>query len=505
MHTIPSNACLTLKAIGIDTYKEHVVYLHRNCQRYQTEGFRALSKIEVRHQAHSILATLNIVDDAHLIAPGECGLGVHAFADFGLPEGTEVTISQPAPIHSMQAVRRKIAGERLSEQDYQDICQDIAQGRYAKEELAAFLVSSAQTGMDREEILYLTKAMTQTGQSLHWETNMVVDKHCIGGIPGNRTTMIVTPIIAAFGMTMPKTSSRAITSPAGTADTMEVLAEVNLSIEDLQRIVKQENACLAWGGTARLAPVDDILISVERPLKLDSQGQMIASILSKKLSAGATHLLLDIPVGPHAKVTSMKEAQQLRKLFEYVGLHSGLQIQVMITDGSQPIGRGIGPVLEARDVMQVLANAPSAPADLREKSLQLAGMMLEFHPDVRGGQGYALARDILVSGRALQKMNQIIDAQGRHEPSAPSPLSWSVHAPCSGNITGINNLAIAQLAHIAGAPLDAGAGIDLFCKIGDLVEEGQVLYTIYTRFPSNLDFTQQVVQTHGCGYEIEVR
>jgi thymidine phosphorylase len=502
MQNVNKGACLRLKAIGIDTHKEHVAYLHRNCQLYQTEGFRALSKIEICHQDHRILAVLNIVDDAMLVSPDECALSVSCFADFACQEGEWVTIRQPAPVHSMEAVRRKIAGERLSEQDYQDICQDIVQGRYAKEELAAFLVSSAQSGMDREEILYLTKAMTQTGQSLHWSSPMVVDKHCIGGIPGNRTTMIITPIVAAFGLVMPKTSSRAITSPAGTADTMEVLAEVNLDMLQLQRIVRQENACLAWGGTAKLAPVDDILISVERPLKLDSQGQMIASILSKKISAGATHLLLDIPVGANTKITSMKEAQQLRKLFEYVGLHLGLHIEVVITDGQQPIGRGIGPVLEARDVLQVLTNDSNAPADLREKSLQLAGMILEFHPDVRGGQGYNLARDILVSGRALQKMNQIIEAQGRHTLPQPSPLTWDISAPVTGKVVAIDNLVIAQLAHIAGAPLDAGAGIDLYCKIGDQVVVGQILYRVYTRFASSIEFIQQAVVDKGCGYQI---
>jgi thymidine phosphorylase len=494
--------CLRLKRIGIDTHREHVAYLHRNCSLYQTEGFRALSKLEVRQDGHTILATLNIVEDEVLLGDDELGLSISAFERFQCPEGTHVTVRQPQPVNSMQAVRAKIAGERLSQADYNEICQDIVQGRYAKEELAAFLVSSAQSGMDREEILFLTKAMTDSGQRLNWEEPMVVDKHCIGGIPGNRTTMIITPIVAAYGLLMPKTSSRAITSPAGTADTMEILCDVNLPMQKLRTIVHQERACLAWGGTANLAPVDDILISVERPLNLDSQGQMIASILSKKLAAGATHLLLDIPVGSHAKVTSMRDALQLRKLFEYVGLHTGLQIEVVITDGRQPIGRGIGPVLEARDVMQVLNNDPNAPADLREKSLQLAGRVLEFHPDVRGGQGYHLARDILTSGRALDKMNRIIDAQGRHAMAQVSPLTITVKAMHTGQVQGIDNLILARLAHIAGAPIDAGAGIDLHCKLDDRVRKGDVLYTVHTGFQSNWQFVQQFLHESGHGYQI---
>jgi thymidine phosphorylase len=500
---VANEHCLTLKAIGIDTHREHVAYLSRACPLYHAEGFRALSKLEISQDGHVILATLNIVEDERLLGNAELGLSIGAFDQFQLPEGTPVTVRQPQPVTSMRAVRAKITGERLSQSDYTAICQDIVKGRYAKEELAAFLVSSTQSGMDREEILFLTKAMTDSGQRLNWQEAMVVDKHCIGGIPGNRTTMIITPIVAAYGLLMPKTSSRAITSPAGTADTMEVLSDVTLPVEKLKDIVHRERACLAWGGTAKLAPVDDILISVERPLNLDSQGQMIASILSKKLAAGATHLLLDIPVGPNAKVSSMREAMQLRKLFEYVGLHTGLEIEVIITDGRQPIGRGIGPVLEARDVMQVLNNDPNAPSDLREKSLQLAGMLLEFHADVRGGQGYMLARDILTSGRALDKMNRIIDAQGRKQPTKLSPLTITAKSLHSGQVTAIDNLVLAQLAHIAGAPLDPGAGIDLHQKLDAHVKKGDILYTVHTGFQANWQFVHQFLHERGNGYHIQ--
>ena len=230
---------------------------------------------------------------------------------------------------------------------------------------------------------------------------------------------------------------------------------------------------------------------------------MIASILSKKLAAGATHLLLDIPVGPNAKVTNMHDALQLRKLFEYVGWHTGIRIEVIITDGRQPIGRGIGPVLEARDVMQVLMNDPNAPADLREKSLELAGRILEFHPNVRGGAGYLVARDILTSGRALDKMNRIIDAQGRHEVAKISSLTIVVKSLHTGIIVGIDNLILARLAHIAGAPLDPGAGIDLLHKLNEKVRKGDILYTIHTGFAANKDFVLQFLHESGNGYSIQ--
>ena len=208
-------------------------------------------------------------------------------------------------------------------------------------EMAAFRVSCSQAGLERDEVLQLTRSMIETGERLHWDEPLVVDKHCIGGIPGNRTSMLVVPIVAAHGMFIPKTSSRSITSPAGTADTMAVLAQVDLSPERVQEIVRRHKGCLSWGGTARLAPMDDFLISVERPLSIDSPGQMVASILSKKIAAGSTHLLIDIPVGPTAKVRSMTSALRLRKLFEFVGDSLGIHLDVIVTDGLEPVGRGI--------------------------------------------------------------------------------------------------------------------------------------------------------------------
>jgi thymidine phosphorylase len=500
----PTKKTETLKLcrVAIDTYRENVAYLHRDCEVYRAEGFQALTKIEITGNGKRIYAVLNVVDDEAIVAPGELGLSEEAFKQMAMEECSLVRIAQAQPPVSMDAVRRKIRGERLNNADFQHIIQDITDLRYSKMEMAAFLVAAGETGLDREEVLYLTQAMTDSGKRLNWDNPLVVDKHCIGGIPGNRTTMLVVPIVAAHGMMFPKTSSRAITSPAGTADTMEVLAEVNLSPKKLHDIVRKENACLAWGGTAELAPADDILISVERPLGIDSQGQMVASILSKKLAAGSTHLLIDIPVGPTAKVRHMREALRLRKLFEYIGDRCGIHLEVIITDGSQPVGRGIGPVLEARDVMQVLRNNPEAPADLRQKALRLAGRVLEFDPDVRGGYGYALARDILDSGRALTKMEKLIRLQGaKPEDFEPGELSFDITAEEDGHVVAIDNFHLARVARTAGAPMDMRAGVDLQKKLGDTVKSGEVLYRVYAEFRADYNFAYNLCQEYS-GYQI---
>lgn len=486
---------LALRRIAIDTYRENVAYLHRDCALYRAEGFQALSKIEVRANGKRILATLNVVDDEGIVGCDELGLSMDAFSQLGVLPGHPVAVSQAEPPGSIPALHRKIAGERLGQEDFRAIVRDISEHRYSKIELTAFVVACNQGELDREEVFFLTDAMARSGRRLDWRERVVVDKHCIGGIPGNRSSMLVVPIVAAHGMLCPKTSSRAITSPAGTADTMEVLAQVELPFDRLSEIVREHRGCVAWGGTADLSPADDVLISVERPLSIDSPGQMVASILSKKVAAGSTHLVIDIPVGPTAKVRSMPEAQRLRKLFEYVATRMGLSVDVVITDGRQPIGNGIGVVLEARDVMQVLENDPAAPNDLRQKALRLAGRMIEFDPDVRGGDGFAIARDILDSGRALSKMNDIIRAQGdRRCGQDPLPLGqlvFEVFAEDDGVVTGIDCQQLARIARLAGAPKVKGAGVELFRKLGQPVNRGDALYRVHAQFPADRDFARQ--------------
>ncbi len=488
---------LKLRRVAIDTYHENVAYLHRGCATYRSEGFQALNKVEVgaaegpTEGSAGVLAVLNVVDDPSITAPDELGLAEQAFAQLGMEPGCRVRVAHARPPGSLAAVHRKIRGERLDAAEFSAVVRDIGANRYSKIEMTAFVVACAQVGLEREEVLWFTRAMAEGGQRLDWGESLVVDKHCVGGVPGNRTSMIVVPIVAAHGLPFPKTSSRAITSPSGTADTMEVLARVELSPERLGEIIRRERGFLAWGGTARLAPVDDALIAVERPLSLDSPGQMVASILAKKLAAGSTHLLIDIPVGPTAKVRSSQEALALRKLFEYVGDSLGMHLEVLLTDGSQPVGRGIGPVLEARDVMAVLRRDPQAPADLRDKSLVLAGRLLELDPQVRGGGGLALATQLLESGAALAKMEAICEAQGRNlEPAGPGVLRHEVAAQQDGIVLSIDNLQIARIARVAGAPLDKGAGVDLLHKQGDAVQQGEALYAIHAEFPADFRFAR---------------
>jgi thymidine phosphorylase len=486
---------LRLRRVPIDTHSENVAYLRRDCPTHKVEGLRALAKIEVQGGRRHLLATLNLIEtNGHgpasdsLLRPDELGLSVQAFDLLGLADGAPVHIEPAPPPRSLVSVREKINGQILGPEAYRRIVEDISDHRYSRMELAAFLVASAGF-MTTEEVLALTRAMVEVGTRLTWDEPLVVDKHCIGGIPGNRTTMLTVPIVAAHGLAMPKTSSRAITSPAGTADTMEVLCNVNVDLARMREIIAVERGCLVWGGHMKMAPADDIMISVERPLGIDTQEQMVASILSKKVAAGSTHLLMDIPMGPQAKVKSQVEAVRLRKLFEYVGDSLGLHMDIVITDGHAPVGRGIGPVLEARDVMQVLRGDPRAPRDLKEKSIMLAGRVLEFDPAVRGGRGATLAREILDSGRALAKMEAIMAAQGAApEIVCEGDLTREVCAAADGTVVNVDCAQINHIARLAGCPMDKGAGIDLFVRPGDRVRKGDPLYRIHACRPADFGF-----------------
>lgn len=486
---------LHLRKMGIDTYKENIAYLPHHSEIAKSQGFKALSKIELHYKNHSILATLNMTENG-LVGPQEVGLSNIAFERLGASEGEAVQISHPNPLHSTDYIRQKLDGHAFTQDQLLTIVQDILFYRYSNIELTAFVIACSHQKLNVDEIAALTESMIETGECIHWDKPMVLDKHSIGGVPGNRTTMIIVPIIAALGLTIPKTSSRAITSPAGTADTMGALTEVQLSLDQMKKIVSEENACIAWGGSLSLAPVDDIIISVERALNLDSEGQMIASILSKKKAAGSTHVVLDIPIGSHTKVRSHKEGERLKKLFENIGKKIGLHMKVVFTDGNQPIGRGIGPVLELGDVLQVLQNHPQAPQDLKEKSIFLAGELLELARKAKNGKGAAMAREALESGAAHDKFLRIAEKQGPLKSLHRGRHSQDYLSPRAGSLCFIHNRKIARVAKLAGAPQDLGAGVYLHKKVGDRVAASEKLFTIYAETREELKFAVDYAESN---------
>jgi len=478
---------LKLKRLGIDTYQEAVVYMNRDCHVCRAEGFDAQSRVEVAVGDRRLIATLNVVAPT-ILGDDEAGLSESAWHALGAHEGQVVVVSHPEPLESLRALRAKVYGQRLEPEAWRAIIADVVAGRYSSLHLAAFVTACAGDRLDLDETIALTRAMVDSGVRLSWPTHPVVDKHCVGGLPGNRTTLLVVPIVAAAGLTIPKTSSRAITSPAGTADTMEVLAPVDLDGRAMRAVVEREGGCIVWGGRVRMSPADDILIRVERPLDFDSEGQLVASVLSKKIAAGSTHVLIDVPVGPTAKVRSAVAAEVLATRLERVGAALGLHVRTHLSDGSQPVGRGIGPALEAHDVIAVLRNEPGAPADLRERALTLAAGVLELAPSGAGPSALARATQILDSGLAWRKFEAICQAQGGLREPERAPLTHVVAAERSGECSAIDNRRIAQVAKLAGAPRDVTAGVEMHTRLGTRVRRGEPLYTVHAESRGELDY-----------------
>lgn len=483
---------LRVRRIGIDTYREAVIYMRRDCAVCRSEGFEAQARIRVRGLRRSIIATLNVVAP-ELLAEDEVGLSDAGFEMLDAMEGESVDIAHPEPLESMSHVRRKVYGGRLGADAIDEIVRDVAAGRYADVEIAAFVTACAGANLDRGEIAALTRAMVASGETLHWSASPVLDKHSVGGLPGNRTTPIVVSIVAACGLTIPKTSSRAITSAAGTADVMETLAPVDLDLPHMRRVVESEGGCVVWGGSVRLSPADDLLIRVERTLDIDSDGQLVASVLSKKVAAGSTHVVIDVPLGPTAKVRTHEAAQRLEDHLIAIGRSVGLEVRVSYSDGAQPIGRGIGPALEARDVLAVLRGEVGAPADLRARALELAGALLELAGRAARGEGAVLARATLESGAAWAKLQAICEAQGGMRQPPVALHQRPVGASRSGRVDGIDNRRLARIAKLAGAPFSPAAGVELHVALESAIERGQPLFTLHASSPGELAYALEYV------------
>ncbi|MBS0578106.1 MAG: thymidine phosphorylase family protein [Proteobacteria bacterium] len=490
-----ARGALRLRRLGIDTYQEAVVYMTRDCHVCRAEGFVAQSRVQVTLGTHHLIATVNVVSES-LLGHGEASLSDSAWRALGAEDGALIQVSHPEPLESLSVLRSKVYNQRVELEGWREILADVVEGHYSELHLAALVTACAGDRLDLAETIALTQAMVEGGERLQWPCAQVVDKHSVGGLPGNRTTLIVVPIVAAAGLTIPKTSSRAITSPAGTADTMETLAPVDLTVEDMRRVVEREGGCIVWGGNVRLSPADDLLIRVERPLDFDSEGQMVASVLSKKIAAGATHILIDCPVGPTAKVRSGVTAQKLSERLEAVAQALGVYARVHVSDGSQPVGRGIGPALEARDVMAVLRCDVGAPLDLRERSLALAAEALQFAPGAKLADCREMARQLLDSGAALRKFEAICRAQGGLREPPRALLTRAMNADRAGTCVAIDNRHIARIAKLSGAPRAPSAGLELHVRVGQRVESQSPLYTIHAEAPGELEYAAGYAAQH---------
>ena len=310
------------------------------------------------------------------------------------------------------------------------------------------------------------------------------------------------PIIAAAGLTIPKTSTRAITSPSGTADSMEVLAPVMFDSNEFKDILLKEKGCIVWGGALDLAPADNILIEIERPLSMDPLGLLIPSVLSKKLSVGVKKLVLDIPVGEGTKFPTLESGQKFAYLFKEIAQNVGIQAECALTLAHQPIGHAIGPGLEAKEALTLLNDYSAGPNSLIEKSTDLAGILLEMGGKAQKGKGQNLAKEILRSGKAYDKMKKIIEVQGGNPEIQPEgiklgPHSKEFYSTKSGHITGVNNAIINQIAKAAGCPHSKQSGVEIYKKQGARIKEGDLIFKIYSDSQNRMKKAEKIYNSTG--------
>lgn len=424
------------------------------------------------------------------VEPKEIGFFDEVFKELNIEEGVHIEMLPTSRPTSIAYIKKKLDGGTLTKQEINAIIKDVVDNMFSETELTYFVSACYTNKLSLEEAADLTNAIVSNGDTLSFGKGMVLDKHSIGGVSG-RVTIMVVPIVAAAGFIMPKTSSRAITSASGTSDAFEILAPVTLGIEKIKEVIKETNGCMVWGGAMNIAGADDKLIRVRHPLSIDPEGMLLASILAKKKAVGATHVLIDIPYGYEAKIATKREAEELGKKFVKLGRLLKMHIDYVLTDGSQPIGNGVGPALEVADILSALRG--DGPNDLREKAILISTKLLEM---VGVKKARETVLEILDSGRAYAKLLQIIRAQGgrKHIRLPKARFYHSIKATHDGTVTHISNKAVAKLARCAGAPRDKAAGLYLRIKKGDVVKKGDVLFTIYAQTKRSLDYAVSVAQ-----------
>ncbi|TAL48155.1 AMP phosphorylase, partial [archaeon] len=490
-----------VKFLNIDAGGKPIVVM--NADDSKELGIKSSERIWMRYGKKQTIAIANIATKS---ARGYVGVYDEVKNVLGLKEGVEIEIDLAKYPESLEHIKNKLKGRKLEREDIFEIVRDVIQSRLSEAEIAAFVTNLHDKGMDMGEAADLSVAMVETGQKLNFNGKIICDKHSVGGVPGDKTTLLVVPIIAAAGLTIPKTSSRAITSAAGTADRAEVLMPVDLEIEEIKDVVNKVGGCIVWGGALHLAPADDIFIQVEYPLSIDPM--LLPSIMSKKKAVGATHLVIDIPTGRGTKIKTIGDADLLAKDFIGLGKKLGIETQCAVTYGEQPIGYSVGSALEAKEAFEILTRAKRTP-DVIDKAVNIAGMLLEMAGKQNGKE---LALDILKSGKAEAKMRQIMEEQGGEIGLKPEDIligehGVDVYADRNGMVMWIDNGTLVDAARKAGSPNDKGAGIALNKKLGDSVRKGERLFTVYAEKAPKLERTKKIIDENvimGVGDKMEM-
>ncbi len=399
---------------------------------------------------------------------------------------------------ALKALQKRLHKKHLGYQEIFAIIDEIAKGEFDPILTTYFAASGYVNKLNRQEIYYLTKALVETGRKLSFPY-VVADKHSIGGVPGTRATLIVIPLLVSLGIRMVSTPSRAITSPSGTADDMELLAKVEFKLKEIPLLLEKAGGCIVWGGHLDIAPVDTKMIEVEKVLLDESMDKVLVSIMAKKVASGVNHVVIEIPVGREMKVTRRPDAQKLGRDFVWLGKQFGVKVRPVIIPTYQPAGGGIGPYLETREALRVLQRKYNYSRDLETRALHLADQLLDLilknkNEAARLEKEFSFIngktprvkflKEQLDNGQAWEAMKRIIIAQdGRPKDSeefTPQVPRLEIKASKDGAISQVSIKNINKLSRLLGTPADKQAGIYLHKKLGENVKKGEVLFEFFS-------------------------
>ncbi len=459
-------------------------------------GITDMDKVSLIYKGTEYVLDANLTH--RYVNAHEVGIPRNVAQKYGVKNGEPVQVhftqTTSAALDALKRIMKWDRTTRFTQKEIEAIMKDISSNRFTDTLITYFSALGFFRDSTDEEMYRMAKAMAEAGEMLH-RKGIVADKHCMGWVPGNETTMIMIPLLASLGIKMPKTFSKAITTPAATGECVSVLMNISFSKPEIEELVKKENCCLVRGGGLDLAPADEKLIKVAYPLSMQSYPRTIVSIMAKKYAMGINHSLIDIPVWPTAKVPDMKTAKRLKKRYEYVGKKLWMKVHVEITDALQPIGAGVGAVLQVREVLRVLQQHEKRPDDLEKKAVYLASKIIELVGMAKGKEALKLAYGQLVSGEARKKMQRIIKAQHGKNPNIKSeelalaPKTKDILAKKDGTVSVIDMKILNIAARTLGSPVDLHAGIYLHHKLGEKVKKWEPLFTLYANDESKIALT----------------
>ena len=392
-------------------------------------------------------------------------------------------------------IQKKKSGETLTKEEIDFMITDYVAGKIPDYQMSALLMAIYFNGMENEELAAFTLAMRDSGDLVDLSPieGIKVDKHSTGGV-GDKTTLIVGPIVAACGVPVAKMSGRGLGFTGGTLDKLESISgfRIDLSAEEFFETVKKTGISVI-GQTGNLAPADKLLYALrDVTATVDSIPLIAASVMSKKLAAGSDKIVLDVTTGSGAFMKNTRDAKKLAKHMVAIGNHAGKETVAILTGMEEPLGFAIGNNMEVKEAIEVLKG--DGPEDVKEVSVALAGMMLSLGlENVSHSQGKRMAKKALSSGQAFEKFKEMVQAQGGDIRYVEHPefferdaFEGEVLAAEDGFLSGMDTEKIGVAAGLLGAGretkdsvIDMSAGIYLKKKIGDIVKKGEPIASCY--------------------------